>query len=145
MGTGVYWGILTNVREWRLYYRLASSTATDFYQVDLVELLESSDQDKLEKFKYFWLFFCSDSFVKDSHWRNFLEIVREGSHTYATEVSKELKALVFELVFPSIAGGFAANAFRLQHQVFSEEIYEATLSFLSKYRTKNQKQNSKIA
>ncbi|WP_434685470.1 Eco57I restriction-modification methylase domain-containing protein [Pseudanabaena minima] len=131
-GTGVDWGILTNGREWRLYYRLASSTATEFYQVDLVELLESQDEDKLEKFKYFWLFFCGDSFVKDPQGRNFLERVREGSNTYATQVGKELKTLVFEQVFPSVAGGFAANAFRLQHQVTSEEIYEATLSFLYK-------------
>jgi hypothetical protein len=131
-GTGVNWGILTNGREWRLYYRLASSTATEFYQVDLVELLESQDEHKLEKFKYFWLFFCSDSFVKDPQGRNFLERVRDGSNTYATRVGKELKALVFEQVFPSVAGGFAANAFRLQHQVTSEEIYEATLSFLYK-------------
>ena len=128
-GTGVDWGILTNGREWRLYYRLASSTATEFYQVDLVELLESGD---LEQFKYFWLFFCGDSFVKDPQGRNFLERVREGSTTYATQVGKELKALVFEQVFPSVAGGFGANAFRLQHQVTSEEIYEATLSFLYK-------------
>ena len=84
-GTGVDWGILTNGREWRLYYRLASSTATEFYQVDLVELLESGD---LEKFKYFWLFFCSNSFVKDPQGRNFLERVREGSNTYATQVGK---------------------------------------------------------
>ncbi|MEA5488399.1 MULTISPECIES: Eco57I restriction-modification methylase domain-containing protein [Pseudanabaena] len=132
VGTGVDWGILTNGREWRLYYRLASSTATEFYQVDLVELLESRDEDKFEKFKYFWLFFCGDSFVKDPQGRNFLERVREGSNTYATQVGKELKALVFEQVFPSVAGGFAANAFRLQHQVTSEEIYEATLSFLYK-------------
>ncbi len=131
-GTGVDWGILTNGREWRLYYRLASSTATEFYQVDLVELLESQDEDKLEKFKYFWLFFCGDSFVKDPQGRNFLERVREGSNTYATQVGKELKALVFEQVFPNIAGGFAANACRFQHQVTSEEIYEATLSFLYK-------------
>jgi hypothetical protein len=132
VGTGVNWGILTNGREWRLYYRLASSTATEFYQVDLVELLESQDEDKLDKFKYFWLFFCADSFVKDPQGRNFLERVREGSNTYATQVGKELKTLVFEQVFPSVAGGFAANAFRLQYQVTPEELYEATLSFLYK-------------
>ena len=132
VGTGVDWGILTNGREWRLYYRLASSTATEFYQVDLVELLESQAEDKLEQFKYFWLFFCSDSFIENPQGRNFLERVRDGSNTYATQVGKELKALVFEQIFPSIAGGFAANAFRLNYQVTSEEIYEATLSFLYK-------------
>ena len=132
VGTGVDWGILTNGREWRLYYRLASSTATEFYQIDLVELLESQAEDKLEQFKYFWLFFCADSFVKNPQGRNFLERVRDGSNTYAKRVGEELKALVFEQVFPSIAGGFAANAFRLNHQVTSEELYEATLSFLYK-------------
>ncbi len=132
VGTGVDWGILTNGREWRLYYRLASSTATEFYQIDLVELLESSAEDKLEQFKYFWLFFCADSFVKDPQGRNFLEHVRDGSNTYARRVGEELKTLVFEQVFPSIAGGFAVNAFRLNHQVTSEELYEATLSFLYK-------------
>lgn len=131
-GTGVDWGILTNGREWRLYYRLASSTATEFYQIDLVELLESPNEDKLEQFKYFWLFFCRDSFVKDAQGHNFLERVREGSTTYATQVGKELKALVFEQVFPNVAGGFTANAFRLGEQVTSEQIYEATLSFLYK-------------
>jgi len=132
VGTGVDWGILTNGREWRLYYRLASSTATEFYQIDLVDLLESKAEDKLEQFKYFWLFFCADSFVKNPQGRNFLERVRDGSNTYAKRVGEELKALVFEQIFPNIAGGFAANAFRLNHQVTSEELYEATLSFLYK-------------
>ena len=49
-GTGVDWGILTNGCEWRLYYRQASSTATEFYQVDLVDLINAGD---LEQFKYF--------------------------------------------------------------------------------------------
>ena len=37
-GTGVDWEILTNGREWRLYYQQASSRATEFYQKDLVDL-----------------------------------------------------------------------------------------------------------
>ncbi|MEA5518089.1 Eco57I restriction-modification methylase domain-containing protein [Limnoraphis robusta] len=128
-GTGVDWGILTNGREWRLYYRQASSTATEFYQVDLVELLEAED---LEKFKYFWLFFRQEAFVKDSQGRNFLERVREGSTTYATRVGNELKALVFDRIFPDLAGGFVADATRRGKQVTSEQVYEATLSFLYK-------------
>ncbi len=128
-GTGVNWGILTNGREWRLYYRLASSTATEFYLVDLVDLLEAKD---LEKFKYFWLFFCADSFIKNPQGDNFLERVREGSNIYATQVGKELKALVFEQVFPSVAGGFLINTMRLGEAATAEQIYEATLSFLYK-------------
>ena len=128
-GTGVDWGILTNGREWRLYYRQASSTATEFYSVDLVELLESGS---LEQFKYFWLFFRQEALVKDPHDRNFLERVREGSTTYATRVGNELKALVFDRVFPGLAGGFVADAVRKGEQVTAEQVYEATLSFLYK-------------
>jgi Eco57I restriction-modification methylase/TaqI-like C-terminal specificity domain len=128
-GTGVDWGILTNGREWRLYYRQASSTATEFYPVDLVELLEAGD---LERFKYFWLFFRQEALVKDSQGRNFLERVREGSTTYATQVGNELKALVFDRIFPGLAGGFVVDARRRGEQVTSEQVYEATLSFLYK-------------
>jgi len=128
-GTGVDWGILTNGKEWRLYYRQASSTATEFYPVDLVELLENKD---LEKFKYFWLFFRKEALVKDTQGRNFLERVREGSTTYATRVGNELKALVFDRVFPDLAGGFVSDANRRGETVTSAQVYEATLSFLYK-------------
>lgn len=129
IGTGVNWGILTNGREWRLYYRLASSTATEFYPIDLVELLESDD---LARFKYFWLFFRREAFEADSQGKNFLERVREGSATYATRVGNELKSLVFEQIFSQLAGGFVAQITRPGQAVKASLVYEATLSFLYK-------------
>ncbi|WP_217358207.1 Eco57I restriction-modification methylase domain-containing protein [Anabaena sp. UHCC 0187] len=131
-GTNVDWGILTNGREWRLYYRLASSTATEFYPIDLVELLESENVDKLENFKYFWLFFRRAAFEKDSYNKNFLERVREGSTTYATQVGNELKTLVFDQIFPDLAGGFVADAVRRGKTIQEKQVYAATLSFLYK-------------
>ncbi len=128
-GTGVDWGILTNGCEWRLYYRQASSTATEFYQVDLVALIDAAD---LEQFKYFWLFFRQAAFLKDPQGRNFLERVREGSTIYATRVGSELKALVFDQVFPGLAGGFVTDAVRRKAQVTADQVHEATLSFLYK-------------
>lgn len=128
-GTNVDWGILTNGREWRLYYRQASSTATEFYPIDLVELLEGAD---LEKFKYFWLFFRSAAFIKDSYNKNFLERVREGSITYATQVGNDLKTLVFEQIFPELAGGFVADGIRRGKTVEPKQVYAATLLFLYK-------------
>jgi predicted type IV restriction endonuclease len=41
IGAGVDWSILTNGQIWRLSSRLASSTATEFYEVDLMDLLEA--------------------------------------------------------------------------------------------------------
>lgn len=128
-GTNVDWGILTNGREWRLYYRQASSTATEFYPVDLVELLETED---IAQFKYFWLFFRSAAFGKDSYNKNFLERVREGSTTYATQVGNELKTLVFDQIFPDLARGFIVDAMRRGKTVEPKPIYAATLSFLYK-------------
>jgi type I restriction-modification system DNA methylase subunit len=128
-GTNVDWGILTNGREWRLYYRQASSTATEFYPIDLVELLETED---IEQFKYFWLFFRSAAFAKDSYNKNFLERVREGSTTYATQVGNELKILVFDQIFPDLARGFIVDAMRRGKTVEPKPIYAATLSFLYK-------------
>jgi type I restriction-modification system DNA methylase subunit len=128
-GTNVDWGILTNGREWRLYYRQASSTATEFYPIDLVELLET---ENIEQFKYFWLFFRSAAFAKDSYNKNFLERVREGSTTYATQVGNELKTLVFDQIFPDLARGFIVDAMRRGKTVEPKQIYAATLSFLYK-------------
>lgn len=132
-GTGVDWGILTNGRLWRLYYRQASSTATEFYQVDLVALLESPD---LEAFKFFWLFFRRDAFLKDAQGNNFLERVRSGSTTYAQAIGDELKKLVFDQIFPAIAGGFVAYGtvprFDLTDESGCRQVYAVTLSFLYK-------------
>ena len=129
IGTSVNWGILTNGREWRLYYRLASSTATEFYPIDLVEILEA---DNVEQFKYFWLFFRREAFEADSQGKNFLERVRDGSATYATTVGNGLKNLVFEEIFARVAGGFVVEVNRKGHEINASQIYEATLSFLYK-------------
>ncbi|CCI16942.1 putative type II DNA modification enzyme [Microcystis aeruginosa PCC 9807] len=124
-GTGVDWGILTNGREWRLYYRQASSTATEFYPVDLMELLEGGDR---QKFRYFWLFFRQEAFIKDIHAQNFLERVREESTIYATRVGNELKELVFDRIFPDISKGFVS----LNTDIQPDLLYEASLSLLYK-------------
>jgi hypothetical protein len=129
IGTSVNWGILTNGREWRLYYRLASSTATEFYPIDLVELLEA---DNVEQFKYFWLFFRREAFEADSQGKNFLERVRDGSATYATRVGNGLKSLVFEEIFSCLAGGFVVELNRKGEEINASQVYEATLSFLYK-------------
>jgi len=133
-GTGVDWGILTNGREWRLYYRHASSRAKESYQIDLVDILESdkTEEQKRDAFKYFWLFFRRDAFVKDAYGNTFLDRVREGSNTYATQVESELKKRVFDRVFPDLAGGFVTSVVRGGNTPDPQFIYEATLSFLYK-------------
>ena len=52
--TGVTWGILTNGRKWRLYHRDTSGLMTTYYEVDLVDAIQSND---LDAFRYFWMVF----------------------------------------------------------------------------------------
>lgn len=55
--TDTNWGILTNGRIWRLFHRDSSGLMNTFFEIDLVEALESNDADS---FKYFWLVFSPE-------------------------------------------------------------------------------------
>jgi hypothetical protein len=52
--TGLEWGVLTNGRTWRLFHRDTSGLLNNFFEVDLVHALESTQMDA---FKYFWTVF----------------------------------------------------------------------------------------
>ncbi len=154
-GARVPWGILTNGRTWRLYSREVSSTASEFYEVDLVDIFTSplppgplplsaaergrgsGGWGEVEAFKRFWLFFRRDAFLPDAGGRVFVQRVHEGSATYARQISDKLKELVFEEIMPEIAGGFVAYRHaQLGIQQETEEslrqIYQASLSLLYK-------------
>jgi len=84
------WGILTNGRKWRLYHK---ERALDvFYEVDLVDILESND---VERFRFFYLFFRRDALSPGRDGAVFLEEVFRGSEEYAREVGENLKENVY--------------------------------------------------
>ena len=56
--TGVDWGILTNGQVWRLYHRDTSGLFSTFYEVNLMQVLQSAD---VEQFKYFWAIFSPEA------------------------------------------------------------------------------------
>lgn len=143
VGTGVAWGILTNGMQWRLYSREVSSTASEFYEVDLRELLDflapdsPPTEEQLDQFRRWWLFFRREAFLPDAQGKSFLQRVHEGSAAYARQISDKLKKRIFEQVMPEIAGGFTAYRRRqLGVQEETEEtlrkIYQASLSLLYK-------------
>jgi hypothetical protein len=148
VGTRCPWGILTNGRVWRLYSREVSSTASEFYEVDLGTIFTSPPHplsceergpggEVLDAFKRWWLFFRRDAFLPDARGRSFVQQVREGSATYAGRVSDKLKELVFDEVMPEIANGFVAYrraqlGIRAETDETLREIYAAGLSLLYK-------------
>ena len=99
----VRWGILTNGRKWRLYERERSSGGGIYYEVDLLNLLDSQD---LEAFKYFYLFFRKDAFVPVRDGKSFVEIVYESSERYRTKVGDSLKEAVYDALRNLMNGFF---------------------------------------
>jgi hypothetical protein len=158
VGTRCPWGILTNGQVWRLYSREVSSTASEYYEVDLGVVLggtkgtggteETGGTEGtegtggaggggLDGFRRFWLFFRRAAFMPDAQGRSFVRRIHDGSATYAREISDKLKELVFDEVMPEIAGGFVAYR-RQQLGIRAEtaeslgQIYRASLSLLYK-------------
>lgn len=141
VGTRCAWGILTNGQVWRLYSREVSSTASEYYEIDLAAVFSPADAPTADRpisdFKRFWLFFRRAAFTPDGQGRSFIQRIHEGSATYAREISDKLKELVFEEVMPEIAAGFVAYR-RQQMGIVSEseeslrQIYQASLSLLYK-------------
>ena len=86
----IQWSILTNGRKWRLYGTKDYETQT-YYEVDLPALLE---EDNLEKFKYFYVFFRPAVF-RESAGTTFLDTVWSESETASQELGEDLQNNVF--------------------------------------------------
>jgi hypothetical protein len=89
----VKWGILTNGRIWRLYYRETSFNLDSYYEIDLPELLQFGS---VEQFKYFFLLFRREAFALDQAGRCFLDDVYDRSIELAKELEENVKENVYE-------------------------------------------------
>ncbi len=137
------WLILTNGKLWRLYSQQAHSRATNYYEIDLEDVLsrQGFQQDIQDAFRYFWLLFRMQAFLPvDRDWQgkrqplSTLDRLLLGSEDYAKELGESLKARVFTQVFPVIAEGFIANMRQRGETDFSEEklaaVFQGTLTLL---------------
>jgi len=135
------WAVVTNGKHWRLYSARTHSRATNYYEVDLEEVLATEDPS--EAFRYFWLLFRRQAFeprtvVKDGQEQTttFLDLLLEGSEDYAKRLGERLKERVFEEIFPHLARGFVEyrKAREGIHADLSQEaldqVFQGTLTFL---------------
>jgi hypothetical protein len=97
------WGILTNGRLWRLYCAKSPLPLGNYYQVDLVQLLNNLE----EGLKYFYLFFRKAALVQVDG-KSFLDRVLEDSNQYAVELEADIKERACEVV-EVLCRGFAAG------------------------------------
>jgi type I restriction-modification system DNA methylase subunit len=97
----ISWGILTNGRKWRLYNKETSLNLDSYYEVDIEQLIVRGD---LEEFKYFYLFFHKEAFVRGTATRSFLDDVFSGSIQFARELEEDVKENVYEALGLLIKG-----------------------------------------
>jgi len=138
------WAIVTNGKIWRLYSAKAHSRATNYYEIDLEEVLAMADPK--EAFQYFYLFFRAPAFIpKEELYKGekrtvaFVDKLIEESETYAKELGEKLKARVFDKIFPHFSEGFIENmggaeyVLSLPEKEREEKLqdcYHGTLTFL---------------
>lgn len=94
------WGILSNGRLWRLYCK--EKRRDDYYEIDLISLIESND---VEGFRYFYYFFKKGALLPSDAREPFLERVLRGSADYAKDIGEDLKDNVYKAM-KKVAEGF---------------------------------------
>jgi len=116
---GLRWGILTNGRHWRLYFRGALSIAEDFLEIDLGKIcgLKGFEPDLLDKrpevfssddawhahiFKLFVLLFGRAAFLPDHRGESFLHLALHEGRQWEARVARDLSETVFDHVFPML-------------------------------------------
>ncbi len=113
------WAIVTNGKTWRLYSAKAHSRATNYYEIDLEEILAQPPEHRELAFRYFWYFFRAAAFLPTEHAVDgetrqlcFLDSLISESERYARELGERLKERVFFEIFPHFARGFILYARR---------------------------------
>ena len=101
----IRWGILTNGGVWRLYDYRSRPRASGYFEADLAELLEPSNEDGC---RVFHLLFRRDSFTRqEGAPTTFLEAALEEGRRYEERVAQDLSGVVFERIFPRLVQAIA--------------------------------------
>ena len=112
------WGILTNGKQWRLYYQGARSVSEGFLEIDLPAVLglpghneglfALSEDERRHCLKLFVLFFGQAAFAsaRADGLSLHLRALKEGLH-YEERVATNISDLVFEQVFPNLVRSIA--------------------------------------
>ncbi|RJQ55479.1 MAG: hypothetical protein C4526_03520 [Nitrospiraceae bacterium] len=87
----IKWGVLTNGKEWRLYFREGRSSK--FFEIDLEGCLQD-----IHRFKYFYVLFRPVAFIKDSSGRCLLDNIFDESLRFQEDIEKDLREKVFKCV-----------------------------------------------
>ena len=136
------WGILTNGRFWRLYWKGATSVSEDFLELDLAKLagVDGFEPDLLDGdldhwFRVFVLMFRREAFLAGTDGRTFHQISLGDGALWESRVTDKLSELVFKKAFPDLVKGIvAADPQRPDdlNQAYLDAVRDDTLGFVDK-------------
>jgi len=144
------WGMLTNGRHWRLYFRGALSVAEDFLEVDLGKVLDlpACEAGLLDRppdgfagdeawrahcLKLFVVFFGRPAFLADHRGETFHELALREGKQWEARVARDLSETVFNFVFPRLSEALAEADGRAAASLDAaalDEVREGALIFL---------------
>lgn len=97
--TPVQWAVLTNGKQWRLYYGPTSHRLDSYYEIDLPGILQYVEEDGgLDDFKDFYLFFRQRAFLPDQSGDCFLDDVYDESSVFAEAIGEDLQENIYDAI-----------------------------------------------
>ena len=125
-GGKLRWGILTNGRQWRLYYQGALSVSEDFLEIDLGKVLSlpgcdldlidirgrssaEIEEEREHLFKLFVVIFGRTAFVPQDAGLTFHQIALQEGRKWEARIARDLADKVFDEVFPLLADALAKS------------------------------------
>jgi len=113
------WGILTNGRQWRLYFQGADSVAEEYLEIDLAgvfhlpgyqpSLLDDTRFSSDHVLRLFALLFGRDAFLSAHHGQTLHALVRDQGKHWEAGVAADLSRIVFEKLYPGLVKAIAAH------------------------------------
>ncbi len=116
------WAILTNGREWRLYYRFAQSHSYFSFNLEQGVL-------KRDHFKYFWNLFNANSFIQDNEGLCILDRIVHEAINHTASLEYDLRGRVYKLL-ERLANGFYGRKKNAISSDEMQEVYKTSLIYL---------------
>ena len=115
----VRWGILTNGRQWRLYFQGADSVAEEYLEIDFggVFHLSGYQPGLLDDIRFspdhvlrlFLLLFGCDAFVSAHHGQTLHALVRDQGKHWEAGIAADLSRVVFDELYPKLVTSIAEH------------------------------------
>jgi hypothetical protein len=140
----IKWGVLTNGRQWRLYYQDAKSRSEEFLSLDLPlilglpgfekDLFSAELAQRQDWLKVFYAFFSKTAFIKGGPQNiSFHQFAVAEGRFWEAKVAEDLSGVVFSSVLPEFAKALMDNDQARPQALdpaYMAELREATLIFL---------------